>query len=44
VIPGSNIADTDFTFEGVRTSVFAQSSGNAMATPSPSVTNAASAR
>jgi hypothetical protein len=28
VIPGSNITPTDFTFEGVRTSVFAQSTGS----------------
>jgi hypothetical protein len=27
VIPGSNIPETDFTFEGVRTSVFAQTAG-----------------
>ncbi len=29
VIPGSSITPTDFTFEGVRTSVFAQGSGTA---------------
>jgi hypothetical protein len=29
VIPGSNITPTEFTFEGVRTSVFAQSTGSA---------------
>lgn len=38
VIPGSSIPDTDFTFEGVRTSVFAQST----TTAAPTSANASS--
>lgn len=33
-IPGSTIVETDFTFEGVRTSVFAQGSGSTTTTTS----------
>jgi hypothetical protein len=40
VIPGSSIPPTDFTFEGVRTSVFAQATGTVTTTPSPSAANA----
>jgi hypothetical protein len=43
VIPGSNITPTDFTFEGVRTSVFAQSTASDTATASSSASNTVSA-
>ena len=40
IIPGSNITPTDFTFEGVRTSVFAQGSGSATTTTGTSSSTA----
>jgi len=41
VIPGSSIPPTDFTFEGVRTSVFAQATGAAAANSTSSTTSSA---